>query len=304
MRIFSAVFCLLLWGLAACGDAGDGRTRQVPRQKSPIPENANPAVLEEHHHLTAPPRESIRELLSGSVLQRFDTPSKVRWVLDFDAPVTHIQWSPLKGFSVTAGDEVHNVTSRGQRRWRVVAGKGHRIFGMGELELVWSPAFGRLSELRRRGLTGWTREWQGRVAGDEQGVYLFDASTVAALREDGKDKWRVALEGIREVDGPFSCRKGMLVHGMSGMKRVAVEISARGGKTRVAKLGRGGLLVGAGPSCEPLVWREGELKLLGARGTPIWRRSYPSAPFVTRLDDGFALIRGNAGLPATFEVVT
>ena len=305
MRIFDYLSIWMLFAhLVACGNAGDGKHKQVPRQKSPIPENANLSILEEHHKPIEQTAKTIKQLLKGSVVVRFDTPSQVRWVLDFDAPVTHVQWSPLKGFSVTAGKEVHNVTSRGQRRWRVVAGKGHRVYGLGELELVWSPEFGRISQLRRRGLTGWTRDWQGRVAGDDAGVYLFDASTVAALGDDGKDKWRVALEGIREVDGPFACGAGMLVHGMSGMKRVAMEISARGTKNHLSKLGRGGRLVGAGPSCEPLVWREGELKLMGNRGYAVWRRPYPSPPFVTRLEDGFALIRGKAGSPAMFEVIT
>jgi hypothetical protein len=295
---------MLLLVLSACGDAGDGRRKQLPPRQSPIPENASPYAREGQKPVEVSGNKSIREMLHGSILERFKTPSEVRWILDFDEPVTQIQWSPLKGFSVTAGQEVHNVTSRGQRRWRVVAGKGHRLFGLGELELVWSPAFGRLSELKRRGLTGWTREWNGRVTGDERGVYLFDASTVAALGPDGKDKWRVALEAIREVDGPFACENNMLVHGMSGMKRVAVEITPRGGKTRVSKLGRGALLLEAGPNCEPLIWREGELKLLSPRGIALWRRRYANAPFVTRLDGGFALISGQAGLAARFEVIT
>ena len=290
--------------VAACGDVGDHSKKGVPPRQSPIPENAAPDAFGLGRKAMPSPKKTIQQMLKGSIVQRFETPSEVRWILDFDAPVTYITWSPLKGFSVTSGQEVHNVTSRGQRRWRVVAGKGHRLLTLGDLEVVWSPAFGRLSELKSRGLTGWTREWNGRVANDEQGVYLFDASTVAALGPDGRDKWRIALEGIREVDGPFSCDNGMLVHGMSGMKRVAVEITPRGGVTRISKLGRAAQLLGAGQDCEPLVWREGVLKLLGSRGTAAWERSYPFAPNVTRLNAGFALISGHVGVAAAFEVIT
>ena len=300
----SIISTVVLLFVLACGDARDRQRNDLPPRQSPVPENANPNALSPHPSVVSKSHTSIRELLRGSIVQRIKTPSEIRWILDFDAPITTIQWSPLKGFSVTSGVEVHNVTSRGQRRWRVVAGKEHRLFGLGDKELVWSPAFGRLSELKRNGLTGWTRDWNGRVTGDENGIYLFDASTVSALGPDGKDKWRIALEAIREVDGPFSCDRGMLVHGMSGMKRVAVEITPRGGKTRVSKLGRGAILLGAGPGCEPLIWREGELKLLSSRGTTSWRRPYTDAPFVTRLENGFAMVTGRAGTAAKFEVIT
>lgn len=224
--------------------------------------------------------------------------------MDFDTPVTDIRWSPLKGFSVSAGKEVLNVTSRGEIRWRRVVGEGHRLFTINDVEAVWSPAFSSISELGRRGSSAWSRDWTGGVIGDDRGVFLFDASAVAALGPDGQDKWRIALEGIRKVEGPFYCKGGVIFYGMSGMKRRAVQVSKKGTVLRMTKLSRGAQLLGVSPACEPLVWRDGELRLLSDRGIAKWSRAYPNAPFVSRLEGGFLVIASRASKLAAFEIVS
>lgn len=277
----------------------------LPTRNTPVPEKRNPASEKAADTTRAVGEVNpIKKLLSAPMLVRYETPGSVRWVTDLDAPITNIRWSPLKGFSVSAGNDVYNVTTRGEHRWRVVAGAGHKLFGLGDIEAVWSPAFGRINQLRRRGMIGWTREVDGRFVEDDRGaVYLLDASAVSALREDGKDKWRVFIDGVRRIEGLFNCGDAILVNGITGLKRVAVHISSRGSIVHTTPLGRGALLLGAGARCEPLVWRDGTLSLLNRRGYPIWKRPYHTAPFVHRLPEGFAVIKGNAGLPAQIETI-
>lgn len=277
---------------------------KLPTGRTPIPEAVQPAFPEHSVNEADVTPKDVKDLLKGPMPVRFATPGRVRWYMDFDAPVTMIRWSPLKGFSVSAGKEVLNVTSRGDFRSRYVAGAGHQVFAINEVEVVWSPAFSTISEHRLRGQSGWSREWSGGVIGDDQGVYLFDASTVAALGADGQDEWRIALEGIRKVEGPFTCAGGVVFHGMSGLKSQAVQISRQGTVFRVTELNRGAQLLGVSDSCDPLVWRDGTLRLINERGVAIWTRNYPNAPLVDRLAGGFLITAGRAGLPSDVEIVS
>ena len=290
--------------LLAFGCRATERPEKLPPPSTPVPEAQVPSFPE--HPINpkdiSPP--DARALLRGPQHLRFATPGRVRWYVDLDAPITNIRWSPLKGFSVSAGKQVINVTSRGEVRWRQTAGLGHRLFTIDKVETVWSPAFARIAELGRRGLSGWSRDWSGGVIGDDRGVFLFDASTVAALGPDGLDKWRIALEGIRKVEGPFYCRDAAVFHGMSGLKRQAVEVSLRGSLLRVTGLSRGARLLGVDDGCNPLVWRNGELGIFGDRGVARWTRPYPNAPLVSRLAGGFIAVAARAARPAEYEIIS
>jgi hypothetical protein len=213
------------------------------------------------------------------VIKRFATPGAVRWTLNLGKPVTFIRWSPLNGLVISSGNAVHNVTSRGQYRWKFIAGTNHRLFTLDDSEVVWSPAFSYLYKLQRRGRQGWS---------------------------DGADRWRASPEGVRELEGPFICDNGVLFHGMSGLQGIAVQISMRGSVIRETDLSRGAVLIGAGPSCEPLVWQSGEVRLLNPSGHPIWRipLSLADLPFVQRLTGGAAFVAGHAERPARLDVVT
>jgi outer membrane protein assembly factor BamB len=241
------------------------------------------------------------------VIKRFATPGAVRWTLNLGKPVTFIRWSPLNGLVISSGNAVHNVTSRGQYRWKFVAGTNHRLFTLDDSEVVWSPAFSHLYKLQRRGRQGWSREWSGKLTSDGRGrVYLLDAGSIASLGADGADRWRASPEGVRELEGPFICDNGILFHGTSGLQGIAVQISMRGSVIRETELTRGAVLIGAGPRCEPLVWQSGEVRLLNPSGHPIWRipLSLTDLPFVQRLEGGFAFVAGHAERPARLDVVT
>lgn len=293
--------------VAACQESSKPPP-SLPPISSPIPERA-PGAAPRAETPDQPPPEPARppspgKLLDGPLPLRFATPGKVRWTVDLDAPITFVRWSSLAGLVVSAGREVHNVTSWGQRRWHVVAGEGHRLFSAGENEIVWSPRFQRLSEIRRWGRQGWQRKWNGELVGDdERGFFLVDAATVAAVGPDGKDRWRASLEGLRRLEGPYLCAEGSVFHGIRGLEGVAVTISNRGAVMRETVLERGAVVLGAGPACEPLVWQGDEVALLDARGLEQWNHASPSAPIVSRLPGGFLLATHSAERPVRLTAI-
>jgi len=280
----------------------------LPPITSPIPERAPGAASLAESPADKPPDPGqpppLDRLVSGPLPLRFSTPGQVRWTVELGAPITYVRWSPLTGLVVSSGGEVHNVTSWGQQRWYVVAGQPHRLFAVGENEVVWSPGFQRLSEIRRWGRQGWQRKWSGELVGDEErGFFLVDAATVAAVGEDGKDRWRASLEGLRRIEGPFACDEGSLFHGIRGLEGVAVTITNRGAVMRETLLERGAVVLGAGKSCDPLVWYGDEVALLDARGIKQWRQPAPSVPIVRRLPGGFLLANYAADKPVSFTAV-
>jgi hypothetical protein len=304
--IISAV--LLIAGLAtsACRD-----TPSPPRpahRATPVPEHSSKTTKAENPKPPSPASSNqTTALIKGSLIKRFATPGAVRWTLNLGKPITFIRWSPLGGLVISAGRAVHNVTSRGQHRWKFIAGKDHRLFSLDGSEIVWSPAFGRLNKLHRRGRQGWSREWSGKLTADQRGqVYLLDAGNIASLGADGSDRWRASPEGVRELEGPFICNDGVLFHGMSGLQGIAVHISMRGSIIRETELVRGAVLIGAGPGCEPLGWQNGEIRLLNHSGHPIWRfpLSLPDLPFVQQLEGGAAIVAAHAERPSRLNVVT
>jgi hypothetical protein len=280
----------------------------LPPISSPIPERAAGATRPAVDTDQLPPEPARiptpAQLLDGPLPRRFATPGAVRWTVELGAPITALRWSSQSGLAVSTGAEVHNVTSWGQDRWRVVAGKGHRLFVAGDKEVVWSPQFKRISEIRRWGRQGWHRKWSGDLVGDEEsGIYLVDAATVAAIGSDGKDRWRASLEGLRRLEGPYPCSEGILFHGIRGLEGVAVTISKRGAVMRETVLERGALVLGAGPFCEPLVWHGGEVALLDSRGLKQWRYPAPSAPIVHRIEGGFLLATYAADAPVRLTAI-
>jgi hypothetical protein len=247
---------------------------------------------------------SVESLLSAPLEVRWTSPGGLRWRLPLGAPVTSIRWSILGGLVVSAGQEIQNVTSRGVARWSRVAGAGHRVFRIGGQEVLWSPAFRKLAAILPQGDEGWTRAWSAEVVGDDLGEpLLFDAAIVAAIGEDGSDRWRIALEGLRRISGPYRCDDGVLFQGSRGLQGVAVTISARGAVVRETELERGARVVGASLGCDPLVWNGADLGLLDARGLYRWRREYTSLPAVAREGEGFVLAAGGPEKPVHVESI-
>jgi hypothetical protein len=248
---------------------------------------------------------SIQALLAPPQANRWSTPGGLRWRLELGAPANAIRATQLGGLLVSAGEQIENVTSRGVARWTHVAGPGHRMFRIDELDVVWAPKFGRLFSLLARGGEGWSRRWDaGVIGGAADEPLLMDAATVAAVGEAGEDKWRVVIDGLRKLSEPFLCDGGMLFQGSRGLAGVAVTVSARGTVVREMELERGAVVVGASSGCEPLVWNGAEIGLLDARGLYRWRRVYAALPFVERLGRMFLLASGAPERPVRVESVS
>ncbi len=276
---------------------------RLPPRQTPIPEELRPRQITELIVEPAPaePNRTAPEI-KGSIPRRFGSPGAVRWSLDLGQPIRSMRWTPLAGLVVSTDKDVHNVTSQGIHRFRSVAGTEHSVFALGEAEVIWSPAFSRIQQLRRWGRHGWQREWHGEVTADELGnIFLLDASTVSLLAEDGSDRWRASPAGLRSLKGPFLCSDDMLFHGIRGLGGVAVRVSKRGFVMRETTLERGAALVGAGPDCEPLVWKRGKTALLDTTGKIIWQLSSFELPFVTRGRLGFAFVHFMADQPVRIE---
>ncbi len=299
-----ALLIVVTSGAVACREAPS--PPPLPTRVTPIPEQSpqSSVAIDEKTDPPVAVQSRISQIVSGPKLQRFKKPGAVRWILELAGPITFIRWTPLAGLVVSVGDEVHNITSQGDDRWRFVGGQHHRLFNLDTTEILWSPAFNRLNQLVRRGRQGWSRRWNGKLVSDQRGgIYLLDASTVAAIGSDGRDRWRASLEGVRKLEGPFPCEDGALFHGMSGLQRVAVHITRRGSLMSETALGRGAVLIGSGSMCKPLVWLGGEIAMLDVRGNTLWKKPMSRLPFVHRLDGGFALVSTNAAGTAHLDVL-
>jgi hypothetical protein len=291
----------LLAAAAVTAAAGCREQRATPRIEpvaTPIPERGNRAqAAASQAPAQAPPAapQPPGPADDAAGRARFHTPGAVRWSVELPRPISGIAWLPSGGLAVSAGPAVHNVTSRGVERWTLVAGEGHRLFRLGGQQVVWSPAFQRIMEIDNRGQVGWKREWTGGIAEDPRGGFLLvDAATVAAVGADGRDRWRVSLDGLRRLRGPFPCRDGVVFQGVRGLESTAVTISDHGMVVRELALERGSLLLGTGIGCEPLIWRGGEVAMLDPRGIERWRRPLAREPLVSPVDSGFLLVTGAA----------
>lgn len=309
MPSFSKTALLAALALHCVSCHETARSQAPPKPIStPIPEKgsthnrAEPALSKEE--LSTPESAPLERMLKRPLVIRFSTPGSVRWKISLQKPITFIRWTPLAGLVVSAGTNVHNITSRGVDRWRFVAGDDHKMFVVDDQEVVWSPSFGYLSQIRVRGRRGWKRNWTADLKDDGRGGFLLvDAATVSAIGPDGKDRWRSAIEGLRRLEGPFPCTEGNLFHGMRGMEGVAVNISNRGVVVRETTLERGAIVLGAGSNCTPLVWNGSEIGLLDNRGLYVWHKSMPTEPMVKRIDGGFILASDGIERPVLLESV-
>jgi hypothetical protein len=291
----------LLAALAVAATAGCREQRAAPRIEAvatPVPEQqgrTREAASPPSTPALAAPRTPAGPADDAASRVRFRTPGAVRWSLELPRPIGGLAWFPAGGLAVSAGPAVHNVTGRGAERWSVVAGEGHRLYRLDGQQVVWSPAFQRIMQIGSRGRIGWQRDWAGGLADDPRGGFLLvDAATVTAIGQDGKDRWRVSLEGLRRLHGPFPCAEGVVFQGVRGLESTAVTISERGMVLREIALERGSLLLGAGSRCEPLIWRGGEVVLLDQRGSERWRRALSREPLVSAVGGGFLLVTGAA----------
>ncbi|HUT76274.1 MAG TPA: hypothetical protein VM285_01215, partial [Polyangia bacterium] len=295
--IAAARLLTLLAAVVVTAVAGCREQRAAPRIEpvaTPVPEDVN-RVREVGNPTPAKAPAAARSHLGtaddAASRARFHTPGAVRWSIELPRAIGGLAWLPERGLAVSAGPVVHNVTSRGVERWSLVAGEGHRLHRLGGQQVVWSPAFQRIMQIGNRGQIGWKRDWAGGIADDPRGGFLLvDAATVAAVGPDGKDRWRVSLEGLRRLRGPFPCEDGVVFQGVRGLESTAVTISDRGMVLRETALERGSLLLGTGHGCEPLIWRGGEVALLDRRGIERWRRPLSREPLVSAVDGGFLLV--------------
>ncbi len=306
MTSFSRIALLAIAGICAAVCQETKSQPFLPPRVTPIPEQSATGAFSPTRDEGDQDFEKQKEtLIKGPPARRYAIPGAVRWKRELDKPITYIRWTPLAGLIVSAGRAAHNITSRGEHRWRYVAGRAHRLFEIDAAEVVWSPEFGMLGQLLKRGRQGWTRKWSGELVTDERGrVYLLDAGTVAAIGADGRDKWRASPDGVRKLESPFPCEGGILFHGVSGLQRVAVRVTERGTVMQQNELGRGAVLIGAGPACRPLVWRDGNIALLDDRGRMMWSRPWSKPPFVRRLSGGFAVLGKPDGKAARLELIT
>ena len=260
--------------------------KQTQLEKSP--DRANNKSLSAAN--TQSPTKVSTAKVTRSLIYRLSTPGALRWKLNLKNKISALHWSPIAGLVVSVGVEVHNITSHGVDRWSVVAGKAHKLFTIFGEEILWSPQFKRLSHLMRFGRTGWRRNWNVDLAYDgRNGLYLRDAATICAIGQDGKDRWRISMENMRKLEGPFACDNGVLFCGIKGMERVAINISERGTIVRELMLERGSVLLGASRTCKPLVWNTKSVSLLDDRGIAIWKKTLKNMPIVKRQNDGFLL---------------
>jgi hypothetical protein len=239
---------------------------------------------------------------------RYKTPGFIRYALDFDAPLSFIRWSPLAGLVVSEGEYVHNVTSRGLSRWKWMAGKGHSLYKVKGQEILWSPRFHTLTQLLRYGKRGWKRKWTADLAALEDGLFLIDAATVSFLGTDGSDLWRVALEGLRRIRGPYKCNDGVLFHGVRGLEGISVAVSGRGVISKEIILERGAVVLGAAPDCTPVVWYNSKVAELANTGKPKWlwqfKNKVKGTPLFLALKSGYLLINAKADAAATAAFIS
>ncbi len=297
----NSLAALLLTAIALLAGACQEARSPSPLKpvKTPIPERSSPPTRSVEEPAAQPVEET--PAIKGEnepAVARYSTPGSLRWKLTMDDIITAMRMTPLAGLLVSVGPEVHNVTSRGQQRWRYIAGKDHRSFDIEGQEIVWSPQFGRLTQLIRWGRHGWHRSWSADLVDDgRSGFLLVDAAIVASVGPDGKDRWRAALDGPRRLEGPFSCSQGNLFHGIRGLEGTAITLSHRGSIVRETDLARGSLVLGASPDCNPLVWNGSDMGLLDARGLYVWRRPMPTTPLVVRGEAGYLLASARPDKP-------
>lgn len=309
MRLFSHIWIVCFAFLfLACGKTSLDKQKKIPiTSKSKkidvgidtdsglttaLASPANPASqLEKEKPPVVVARDTLAGMLKQPLVARYSTLGMARYSLLFDAPIVHIQWSAHAGMSISSGKFVHNVTTKGDVRWKVNAGINHEIFLAEQQEVVWARQYGFIFQMVRQGRVGWRKDWESNLAfNPPDTVYLLDASNISKLSEDGLERWRVNVEGVRKLDGPFDCDEFVLFQGKRGQKSVATVISDKGTVVNEIELAFGSVVLGASFQCEPIVWSSGQVQLLNSRGDITWAYPLKNKPLFFRLYNTFVLV--------------
>ncbi|MBN2340362.1 MAG: hypothetical protein JXR45_02690 [Deltaproteobacteria bacterium] len=237
------------------------------------------------------PVAQLSEMLKQPLMIRFSEPGHARYSMLFDGPVESISWSVQAGITVSVGNELYNVTTKGQKRWKLNAGKDHHVFIADDEEVVWAKAFGTIFQMMRNGRVGWKREWSHDLAFNPPNtVYLVDASNVSRLAGNGTERWRVTVDGVRKMEGPFPCGELVLFQGKRGQKSVATVVSDKGSVVNEIELAFGSVVLGASFNCEPIVWSGGQVALVDSRGDVGWSYPLKNRPLLYKLFSTYLLI--------------
>lgn len=235
---------------------------------------------------------------------RLDTPGALRYRVNLPSAAISLRFGAAQnGVLVSIKTEVLLI-SGGAIRGLWAAGAKHEVVSIANTDAVYAPAFSEVFALLPRGRRGWLRSFShGRVSAIGDGVYLLDASTIRRLAADGTDEWYTEVDQARQLKGPFSCDAGILVQGTRGLSSEAVRIGPRGDVGRRIELPRGAVLLGASPTCEPLVWSDGRVVQLDARGRSVWGRSTAQMPLCTALPRGAAFVAARGEQRALYELI-
>ncbi|MBN2715630.1 MAG: hypothetical protein JXX14_07220 [Deltaproteobacteria bacterium] len=237
------------------------------------------------------PTQLLSNMLKSPLMIRYSEPGNARYSILFDAPVDGISWSASAGLTVSSGRYLHNVTTKGVERWELNAGEGHRVFVTDNEEIVWSRQFGSVFQMKRHGRIGWQKPWPYPLAfNPPNSLFMVDAANVSRLGGDGHERWRVTVDDVRKLDGPFSCDDRVLFQGKRGQKSVATVISESGAVVSETELPFGAVVLGASFKCEPIVWTSGSVALILERGHTGWSYPLKNRPLFFRLFNTYLFI--------------
>ncbi|MCU0662468.1 MAG: hypothetical protein MUC50_09110 [Myxococcota bacterium] len=239
-----------------------------------------------------------------SLAVRRETPGAIRSRATLPGAASSLRFAAFqRGVLVSVGTNlllVDRETTRGL--W--AAGANHKVFSLPGVDAVYSPAFSELFALLPNGRKGWKRRVShGRIVASAEGVYLLDASTLRKLSSTGGDEWYAFVPGARQLEGPFACDLGVVVQGSRGMSSEVVRLSPDGEVGRRLELSSGAVLLGATPTCDPIVWSDGKILALDERGRKIWGRATPKMPLCSALPAGQACVVARGDERALFELV-
>ncbi|MBN2529760.1 MAG: hypothetical protein JXR76_25440 [Deltaproteobacteria bacterium] len=237
------------------------------------------------------PVETLSQMLQTPLMIRYNTPGHVRYSMLFDAPISAISWSAHAGMSVSSGNYLQNVTTKGEQRWKLNAGEGHKVFVTGGEEIIWSGQFESVFQMKRNGRVGWKKPWAHPLAfNPPDSLFMVDASNVARLGADGHERWRVTVDDVRKLDGPFPCGNQVLFQGKRGQKSVATVVTDSGAVLNETELPFAAVVLGASFTCEPIIWSSGQVSQVGGRGELKWSYPLKNRPLFFKLFNTYLFI--------------
>ena len=237
------------------------------------------------------PKQLLSQMLKAPRMTRFTTPGHVRYSIVFDAPVEGIRWSASAGLTVSSGQYLHNVTTKGEERWKLNAGTGHRVFVTDGEEIIWSKQFESIFQMKRQGRIGWQKPWPYPLTfHPPNSLFMVDAANVSRLGGDGHERWRVTVEDARKLEGPFSCDENVLFQGKRGLKSVAIVVSESGTVISETELPFGAVVLGTSFKCEPIIWTSGSVALIAGRGVSRWSYPLKNRPLFFRLFNTYLFV--------------